>query len=207
MAIKVIFWDFDGVILDSMEIRDYGFKEIFKAFRQTEIDLLLDYHRLNGGLSRYVKIRYFFEEIMKRAISEKEILDYASRFSMIMKEALTNKDNLILDSVNFIKKNHKNYCFHIVSGSDQIELRFLCNALQLDSFFISINGSPTAKTKLVKDLILEYDYESKECCLIGDSINDFEAALENDIVFFGYNNLELKGKGKSYISKFYDFKP
>lgn len=207
MAIKVIFWDFDGVILDSMEIRDYGFKEIFKAFRQTEIDLLLDYHRLNGGLSRYVKIRYFFEEIMKRAISEKEILDYASRFSMIMKEALTNKDNLILDSVNFIKKNYKNYSFHIVSGSDQIELRFLCNALQLDSFFISINGSPTAKTKLVKDLILEYDYDSKECCLIGDSINDFEAALENDIVFFGYNNLELKGKGKSYISKFYDFKP
>ncbi len=41
MATKVIFWDFDGVILDSMSIRDYGFKEIFKAFKQSEIDSLL----------------------------------------------------------------------------------------------------------------------------------------------------------------------
>ncbi|MCT7599787.1 hypothetical protein [Aliarcobacter butzleri] len=30
--IKTIFWDFDGVILHSMPIRDYGFREIFKEF-------------------------------------------------------------------------------------------------------------------------------------------------------------------------------
>jgi beta-phosphoglucomutase-like phosphatase (HAD superfamily) len=27
---KTIFWDFDGVILDSMPIRDYGFSKIFE---------------------------------------------------------------------------------------------------------------------------------------------------------------------------------
>ena len=30
--IKTIFWDFDGVILDSMPIRDYGFAKIFEDF-------------------------------------------------------------------------------------------------------------------------------------------------------------------------------
>ena len=30
--IKTILWDFDGVILDSMAVRDWGFKEIFKDF-------------------------------------------------------------------------------------------------------------------------------------------------------------------------------
>ena len=29
--IKTIFWDFDGVILDSMPIRDYGFRKIWKS--------------------------------------------------------------------------------------------------------------------------------------------------------------------------------
>ncbi|MGH2278576.1 hypothetical protein ACRCD7_05475 [Aliarcobacter sp. ERUVET-7] len=30
--IKTIFWDFDGVILDSMPIRDFGFAKIFEEF-------------------------------------------------------------------------------------------------------------------------------------------------------------------------------
>ena len=30
--IKTIFWDFDGVILDSMPIIDFGFKKIFEEF-------------------------------------------------------------------------------------------------------------------------------------------------------------------------------
>ena len=64
--IENILWDFDGVILDSMKIRDWGFKEIFKSFKKRDIDKLIDYHNLNGGLSRYVKIRYFYEEILKR---------------------------------------------------------------------------------------------------------------------------------------------
>jgi phosphoglycolate phosphatase-like HAD superfamily hydrolase len=206
MVTENVFWDFDGVILDSMDVRDYGFKEIFKAFKSSEINSLIEYHRLNGGLSRYVKIRYFFENIVKRATSEKEILDYADRFSLIMKEALTNPDNLILDSVNFIKKNHKNYRFHIVSGSDQTELRFLCKSLKLDSYFISIHGSPTPKTKLVQDLISEHNYDSNTSCLIGDSVNDFDAAVANELRFYGYNNIELKNKGTNYISKLSGFR-
>ena len=61
---KNILWDFDGVILSSMHIRDWGFREIFKTFKKEDVQKLLDYHNLNGGLSRYVKIRYFYEEIL-----------------------------------------------------------------------------------------------------------------------------------------------
>ncbi|WP_257122392.1 hypothetical protein [Aliarcobacter skirrowii] len=35
--IKTIFWDFDVVILDSMPIRDYGFREIFEEFRKIKL--------------------------------------------------------------------------------------------------------------------------------------------------------------------------
>ena len=35
---KTVFWDFDGVILDSMKVRDWGFEEIFKDFNQKLID-------------------------------------------------------------------------------------------------------------------------------------------------------------------------
>ena len=34
---KTVLWDFDGVILDSMKVRDWGFEEIFKDFGKNKI--------------------------------------------------------------------------------------------------------------------------------------------------------------------------
>ena len=203
---KTILWDFDGVILDSMKIRDWGFEEIFKDFHQVFIDKLLIYHRENGGLSRYVKIRYFFEELLGQSVEEKEVLEYAQKFSVLMRKELTNPKNLISDSVEFIKKNYQKYNFHIVSGSDQEELRFLNKELAMDKYFISINGSPTPKRKLVANLIKKNNYAPNEICLIGDSQNDYDAALNNGIFFYGYNNLKLVNLGERYIFNFKEIK-
>ena len=87
-GIKTIFWDFDGVILDSMAVRDWGFREIFKDFSADEVEDLIVYHRANGGLSRYVKIRYFYEKILNKKITEEEVLKYAESFSILMKQEL-----------------------------------------------------------------------------------------------------------------------
>ena len=205
MKIKTVLWDFDGVILDSMAVRDWGFKEIFKDSTELQVSKLLEYHRKNGGLSRYVKIRYFYENILGKLISEERVLEYAEAFSVLMKQELTNTDNLIVDAVSFIRKNSRRFSFHIVSGSDQAELRFLCKELGLATCFISIHGSPTPKNQLVKTLIEEHRYDKKSTCLIGDSINDFEAAKVNNISFYGYNNEDLNKKGIQYIDKLQNF--
>jgi phosphoglycolate phosphatase-like HAD superfamily hydrolase len=205
MGIKNILWDFDGVILDSMKVRDWGFREIFKKFNKDEVDKLIEYHRENGGLSRYVKIRYFYENILERPIKKEEVLDYAENFSLLMKTKLTDKSNLIQDSVRFIQGKFNDYNFHIVSGSDQEELRFLCYELDLSKFFLSIHGSPTAKKTLVKDLISNLNYDKNKTILIGDSINDYDAAVKNDIDFYGYNEITLDNLSKFYIHNFNEF--
>lgn len=197
---KNVLWDFDGVILDSMKVRDLGFREIFKSFKKDKIEKLIDYHRENGGLSRYVKIRYFFENLLNQEISEERVNEYASMFSDIMRVKLIGKKNLITDSVDFIRNNYKKYNFHIVSGSDQNELRFLCDQLELSQYFLTIEGSPTPKKKLVNDILEKESYSKKETCLIGDSINDKDAAEENNILFIGYNNLDFKEE--HYITSF-----
>ncbi|MFX1702578.1 Phosphoglycolate phosphatase, HAD superfamily [Chitinophaga ginsengisegetis] len=206
MSIKSIFWDFDGVILDSMHIRDVGFIRILSAFPHNAIDELIRYHRENGGLSRYHKIRYFFEQILGEPISEEEVNRYADAFSNIMREMLVDPANLIQDANLFIAKHYKDYEFHIVSGSDQNELRFLCSKLNLSQYFKSINGSPTVKNKLVAELLGEVPYSIDEICLIGDSQNDFDAASLNGISFWGYNNPSLKEKGYNYIESFSELK-
>ena len=200
--IKNILFDFDGVILDSMPIRDYGFKEIFKDFDDDLVNKLLEYHNQNGGLSRYVKIKYFYNKLLKQEISEEKITNYADNFSKIMKIELVDKRYLIADTLKFIKESYKKYNLHIVSGSDERELQYLCKELRIDSFFQSVNGSPTHKNILVKNVLSVNRYIDSETILIGDSVNDYDAATENNLVFYGFNNPNLINVSKNYLDNY-----
>lgn len=115
-----------------------------------------------------------------------------------MRQSLSDKKYLINDTVNFIKNNYKKYNFHIVSGSEHNELNFLCQKLDLSQYFISINGSPTPKNQLIKNLLESYNYNISQTILIGDSINDYEAASVNKIGFYGFNNENLRDKSNIY---------
>jgi len=189
--IKVIFWDFDGVLMDSNSVRDLGFERVLAEFPEDQVNQLLKFHKANGGLSRYVKFRYFFEEVRGESITDKEVFIWAERFSIIMKELLVDPNLLIRETINFVKENQGKYIMHITSGSDQEELRFICKNLEIDHLFRSIHGSPKPKKEWVGELIRENNYSSEECVLIGDSINDWEAAKKNRVKFTAYNNYSL----------------
>lgn len=199
---KVILWDFDGVILDSMDVREKGFREVLSGYSEEQVERLLDYHNKNGGLSRYVKFRYFQEEILQEKVDEEKVGKMAEEFSEIMRKELTLKDRLIPEVLNFIKTENNRFEMHIVSGSDGDELRYLASQLGINKYFKTIQGSPRPKISLVQDILKEYQYHKKEVCLIGDSINDYDAAHGNGIDFFGYNNMILKKRGLNYINSF-----
>jgi HAD superfamily hydrolase (TIGR01549 family) len=202
--IKTIFWDFDGVLLNSNEIRDKGFLEVLKDFPKEQVNQLMQFHQKNGGLSRYVKFRYFFEEIRGEEITEQEVKQWGQKFSKIMMQSLMNKSLLIEEAINFIKENYQKYNMHIASGSDGNELRAICKGVEIDNYFKSIEGSPTPKIELLANRLQMEKCNPKECILIGDSINDFEAAKKNHIKFFGFNNPELRKNYGSYLNNFND---
>jgi beta-phosphoglucomutase-like phosphatase (HAD superfamily) len=113
---ETILWDFDGVIMDSMSVRDKGFEIVLQSYPIEQVGLLMQYHRKNSGLSRYHKFRYFFEEIRKEAITDFEIQNLAEEFSKVMLQNLLEPSLLIQDSLCFIRENHLKYKMHIVSG-------------------------------------------------------------------------------------------
>ena len=200
--IKTILWDFDGVLMDSNAVRGLGFEKVLAQYPKAQIEQLLHFHEENGGLSRYVKFRYFFEQVRGESITEDAVQQLADQFSVIMKSLLTNPALLIQDSLNFVKANYQKVPMHIVSGSDQTELRYLCQQMGIDQYFKSIHGSPTPKKELVAQLMTEHQYDKSKTVLIGDSINDLEAAEVNGLLFMGYNNPGLKSLNHTYISQF-----
>ena len=147
--IKTILWDFDGVILDSMKIKGDGFIELFKEYDKSYLLELKKYHFNNGGVSRFEKIKYFYNEILKKTINKKKISQLADKFGDIIEIKLSDKNNLIIETIDFIKVNYKKYNFHIVSGSEHNELNKLCDTFELTQYFKSIDGSPIKKDILV----------------------------------------------------------
>ena len=184
---NVIFWDFDGVILDSMKIKGDGFRELFKEYNKELLDKIEDYHYRNGGISRFEKIKYFYNQLLKQDITKEEIIELADKFAIIINKKLFDKNNLINETMEFIKNNFISYKFHIVSGAESNELNKLCQFFKIDKYFITIEGSPTKKDILIKNIIQKYKYNKKKCLMIGDSITDYKVAEKNGIKFFGVN--------------------
>jgi len=187
-TVSTILWDFDGVLLDSNATRDQGFVEVLNTYPTDQVEQLLAFHRRNGGLSRYVKFRHFFEVIRGESLSEQQLARLCHDFSEIMREKLVDPGLLIPQTNAYVRNHFQKYDMYIVSGSDQIELRYLCQQLRLTEFFKGIFGSPTPKIEWVANLMREHRYDPARTVLIGDSGNDFEAAMANGIHFIGYGD-------------------
>ena len=184
MKYKNLVFDFDGVLAESNEIRFEGFRLLFQEFPKRKVDLLVDYVKANGGVSRYEKIRYFFEEILEEKITVEKVQSLAERFSGLVFQKIVDSKP-VNGSVEFLTENVSKFNFALVSGSDQVELRSVCRARRIDHFFKEILGSPVSKKENLTQLLKTLNWKPKDTVYIGDSKNDLEAARANLIDFIG----------------------
>ena len=187
MNYKHLIFDFDGVLVESNEIRFDGFRSLFCNYPSYEVEKLIQFSRANGGLSRYKKIRYFFEEILNEPISVDNIQALAKQYSNLVKQKVISAEPVI-GSLEFLS-SYKGKCdFAIVSGSDQEELREVCQVRRISDYFVEILGSPEGKESNLLLLMARMHWRKESCLFIGDSINDLTAAKACGIDFLGRNS-------------------
>ena len=135
MKYKHLIFDFDGVLVESNEIRFDGFRLLFKNYPQDQVERLVLYAKINGGLSRYEKIKYFFKQIRNEPIRDDNVQLLAKQYSELVKQKVIDAEP-VKGSLEFLSNHKKNYDFAVVSGSDQEELRDVCKAREIDHFFL-----------------------------------------------------------------------
>ena len=62
---KVVFWDFDGVIKDSVGVKSDAFESIFLPFGRDVAAKVREHHEKNGGVSRHKKIPLYLAWLTK----------------------------------------------------------------------------------------------------------------------------------------------
>ncbi|RAX59324.1 hypothetical protein CCZ01_00900 [Helicobacter monodelphidis] len=200
LEFRAVIWDFDGVILDALPVRTEAFLYALREYSQEALEEFKCYHLQNGGISRFVKISHFFEKIIKQPCPETLKQKILSDFHRVVHERLFDSSLLIIDSISYIQEHFSHLEFYIASGSEQEELRSLCDFLQISRYFKGIYGSPTPKVQWVEKIVQNSVYDTKEFVLIGDSMGDYESARRNHISFLGYNNPNLKSVGQYILS-------
>lgn len=189
-----VIFDFDGVIIFSEKIRIDAFRYALRDYEENHVNKLIDFHRANGGLSRYVKFEFFFATILRlkefNEVFIKSLQDYREYIDANLKnETLLNLE--IIKLIIFL--NSQGITLFIASGSDEKELRGLVKWFGIESYFAGVYGSPEHKNILVRKI--SKMQHNTEIVLVGDAVNDYEAAKLNGVEFIGYNNESLRSIG------------
>jgi len=203
-------FDCDGVILDSNKLKSNAFAEALPNEPPDLVAEFVQYHKQNGGISRYEKFRYYFEEMKKQVEAEAEIDKALNNFAAIVSEGLL-KCNYIPGVVEIIRELFNlNKRLFVVSGSDEKELIQVFRQRGIDHYFENIYGSPDNKTENTNKVVSSMS-KAKNGLFFGDSKSDYDASKKFglDFVFVkGYsewvNDLKILDI-KSIIKNFEDF--
>ena len=176
-------FDCDGVIFDSNDLKINAFRSTLVRYPIDLVDTFIKYHKDNGGISRYVKFRYFFQEILK-IDNFTSYYDLAvSQYAEIVKKELLKVD--FIPGFEDFMGNIKSHLMpaYVVSGGDESELQEVFAIRGID-YFDNIFGSPETKMNNTGKVINKVG-QTKKGIFFGDAQQDYlvAKAFNLDFVF------------------------
>ncbi len=201
----VFIFDCDGVILDSNILKSEAFEHALTLEDKSDVERLIQYHKDNGGISRYEKFDYFYTEICPSLHKDLKVKQALKSFAQKVSEDMLKVD-VIPGILDFLKKiSLLNKKIFVNSGSDETELNDIFKARNLASHFEKIFGSPSNKVQNI-ERISYFNKIDERAIFFGDSISDHNAAKEFGMEFVfisGYS--EWKHPDPSIKYQFVDF--
>lgn len=184
---KCIIYDFDGVICDSVNFKTEAFVSMYSEYGEEIANKVKSYHLLNGGISRFEKFKYYHETLLKQKISQEKLIEMGNIFSKIVLDKIIN---VMLNPgvLQFLEKNLNKSVQFICSGTPHDEMNYIITEKKLSKYFTGVFGSPDSKTKIINNIVKNYNLRTNDILFFGDAMTDYLAAKETLIDFIGIEN-------------------
>lgn len=174
--IKAIIFDFDGVILESADIKTNAFRILFNEYKE-HLNRIIKYHKNNMGISRYIKFRYIYENILNLPLNKKKEENLGKEFSDIVLQEIL-KVPFVKSVLEFFNLNRNRWLFFIASGTPTKELEYIIKKRNIFKYFKKIYGTPLEKGKIIEHVLYKYNLNKNEVVFVGDSVTDLKAVDE-----------------------------
>lgn len=178
---KAIFWDFDGVIKDSVAVKTQAFVELFRPFGTALAERVRDHHQAHGGMSRFEKLPLYLQWAGSES-SPSAVAEYCDRFGQLVLQGVIDAPWVPGVEV-FLRGNPYRQTFIVVSATPQDELTHILQSLNLTKCFAEIFGAPTRKKDAIHLMLATRALATRDCLMIGDASADLDAAQANEVPF------------------------
>ena len=196
--INAIIFDFDGVILESLNVKTKAFKKLYEPYGSDISKRVVEHHIENGGISRYEKIKLYHNIYLGKNIDQYNIQKIAQNYSeMVVNDIM--KVPFVDGAKQFIEDNYNRYLMFISSATPAYELNYICRQLKIDKYFRGIFGSPDSKSQHISSIITNYSLNNREIVFIGDSSSDLDAAKTHNLTFIA----RISGDSNNLVNEKY----
>lgn len=179
-APKTWIFDCDGVLLDSNRVKTQAFYELGLRYGEGVARALADYHKQNGGVSRFLKARYLLETILSGTPSDEDVLAEAERYGGIVRQQLASCE--VLPGARALLGRIPSSAYRcVVSGGLESEVAWVLRQKGLAAHVDSIRGSPKPKEQHFEDL--QRSGHLGHAVYFGDSRYDHEVAARFGVCF------------------------
>lgn len=181
--IEVIFYDFDGVLVESNQVKADAFRRLYAEHGDDVADKVVAEHIRQEGVPRGVKIRQFHKEFLGIELSDAAHAELAETFSAMVEDAVVACDPVpgAMQALG-IPGDRRQY---VVSGTPEDELRRIVAARGMEDHFEGVYGSPRSKGEIVRELLDRLGQAPERALFVGDATADYEAARETGVPFLG----------------------
>jgi len=181
MTFKIIILDFDGVILESLDIKTKAFLKVYQDYPE-HADEIAQYHLQNGGVSRYKKFIHINTNILGIPIDDNKTEELAKIFSEAVVDEML-KCAFVNGALEFLNKYSTLSRLYVASGTPQDELRFIVEKCKLAQYFDGVYGTPRTKAEIIKDILNKEDLNNNEAVFVGDAMTDYDGAKDANVPF------------------------
>jgi phosphoglycolate phosphatase-like HAD superfamily hydrolase len=177
----VLFWDFDGVIKESVEVKTRAYVSLFERFGTAVTERVRAHHEANGGLSRFEKIPLYLEWSGQKATTE-EVARYCAIFAAAVRQAVIEAP-WVPGAREYLLANAARQRFVLLTATPQREIEDILNATAISGCFCEVYGAPTPKAQAIASVLARWHCQPARALVIGDSQSDYAAARSAGVEF------------------------
>ncbi|KKN62285.1 hypothetical protein LCGC14_0513450 [marine sediment metagenome] len=187
--VKIIVFDFDGVIIESNKLKYDAFFSIFAADYKNIIKAVLTKHREE---SRHSIIKQILIELKKNASSQiddidQEVLFYSEKYNNIVEQRAVTC-NEIRGAEIALKILSTQYPLFINSSTPLQPLRRILAKRGILNYFKNVYGGPKSKIENLSEILEEEDKSEGDVLVVGDGWSDLNSAQQKGCLFIGIHN-------------------
>ena len=184
MSYDAFFFDFDGVVADSVEVKTWAFGKLFERFGPEIRKKVIEHHRKNGGMTRKEKFKHYYRDILRKPLDESVMDGLCSSFSSLVVDKVVSCRE-IPGVGAFLEKWHEQVPCFVISATPDEEILTIVERRGLKGYFREVLGSSRAKRVNLQMLLDKYALQGEKCLFFGDAESDYRAAVACKVNFLG----------------------